>query len=186
MILPRETYLEEVKIVPPADKWQKNAVALDLRIGTKIYYPAIDTYQDIEFGNKIVVFPGAHFLIQTLEKVTLPEDIAGVVYPRSGVNRRGVSVDITGIVDPGYSGHLMIPVSNHMTVPVEFFPGERIAQIMFHRMENTTEIRESKYQEGKMAPKPDKQEEIEMLQDGSLFNTKVQLLKDSENEGKSN
>lgn len=176
MILPKEMYLKEVTIEPAPDKWQINGAALDLRVGRKIYFPATGTYEEVKPGNKIFIAPGMHFLIQTLEKVTLPADIVGVVYPRSGTNRKGITVDMTGIVDPGYSGHLMVPVSNLMNEPVEFYAGERIAQIMFQRMEHVTDVRESKYHGGEIAAKPDKEEELQMLRDGSLFDTKIQLL----------
>jgi deoxycytidine triphosphate deaminase len=176
MILPKEKYLAEVKIEPAPDKWQINGAALDLRVGRKLYFPETGEYIDVQPGNKIVISPRSHFLIQTLEKVTLPADIVGVVYPRSGTNRKGITVDMTGIVDPGYSGNLMVPVSNLMDTAVEFYAGERIAQIMFERMEHVTEVRESKYHGGEIHAKPDKEEELQMLKDGSLFATKTALL----------
>src|SRR5690606_32738389 len=116
-------------------------------------------------------------LIQTLEKVTLPNDIVGIVYPRSGTNRKGITVDMTGIVDPGYSGHLMIPESNLSGRTVRFLPGERIAQIVFQRVEKPTEGRLSKYHEGDMAAKPDKEEELAALKDGSLFSEKLEEIR---------
>ena len=34
---------------------------------------------------------------------------------RSSVNRRGISVDLTGIIDAGYEGQLIIPIRNNTT-----------------------------------------------------------------------
>lgn len=177
MIITKETYLEEVGIVPEPDQWQVNAAALDLRIGTKIYRPNNGREEIIGAGRKITINSKEHFLIQTLEKITLPNDIVGIVYPRSGTNRKGITLDMTGIVDPGYSGHLMLPVSNLMSSSVKFYPGERIAQIVFQRVEKPTEGRLSKYHEGDMAAKPDKKEEEMLLKSGELFLTKTKQLK---------
>jgi len=176
MIITKDKYLKEVEIVPIPDKFQINTCAMDLRIGKETYYP--DTKKslsliDIDILN---INPNEHFLIQSLENITLPSDIMAVVYPRSSTNRRGVTVDLTGIVDPGYSGHLMIPVSNLTNKTIEFLPGERIAQIVFQRVENPTEARESKYQNSGMEAKPDKQEELELLKSGKLFTDKLKEL----------
>lgn len=176
MIVTKDKYLKEVGIVPTPDKWQINAAALDLRIGLKVYRPDTQTEIKIEIPaiKAIKILPGEHFLIQTLEKITLPNDMIAVVYPRSGTNRKGITVDMTGIVDPGYSGHLMIPVTNTMNVPVTFLIGERIAQIVFQRVEVEVEGRDSKYKDGPMGAKPDKQKEIDMLENGWLINRKLE------------
>ncbi len=175
MILNSKTYLAEVGIVPSVDKWQVNGIALDLRIGTTIYRSETKTEEEIgEHG--VIIHYKEHFLIKTLEKVTLPNNIMGVVYPRSGTNRKGITVDMTGVVDPSYSGHLMIPVTNMMRSPVQFHRGERIAQIVFERCEAVEEVRESKYHNGTIAAKPDKQEELEALINGSLFASKIEEL----------
>ena len=174
MIITKEVYLKEVGIEPAPDVYQINEAALDLRIGMKIYRPATGREDLLSPGKYITINSKEHFLIQTLEKVTLPKDIVGVVYPRSGTNRKGITVDMTGIVDPGYSGHLMVPVTNMMGRSVKFYVGERIAQIMFHRTEQVPEsVRESKYHEGDMAAKPDKAEEQRLLESGELVNAKL-------------
>lgn len=173
MIVTKDKYLVEVGITPKPDAWQINAAALDLRIGTQIYRPVNGRVEPIGADRPVVINAKEHFLIQTMEKISLPNDIVGVVYPRSGTNRKGITVDMTGIVDPGYSGFLMIPVTNTMNKTVKFWPGERIAQIMFHRVETETEGRESKYHESDMAPKPDKEEETRLLESGELFRNKI-------------
>lgn len=173
MIITKETYLEEVGIVPKPDLWQINVAALDLRVGLKIYRPTSEREDLLSPGGFVVINSKEHFLIQTLEKVTLPNSITGVVYPRSGTNRKGITVDMTGIVDPGYSGHLMIPVTNMTGRTIKFYVGERIAQIMFHRVETPLGGRESKYHESGMAPKPDKEEELNLLKSGELVKAKI-------------
>lgn len=174
MIVTKEQYLKEVEIIPRPDKWQINAAALDLRVGTKIYIPDEEREHELKPGQALCIERGQHFLIQTLEKVTLPATLVGVVFPRSGTNRKGLTVDMTGIVDPGYSGKLMVPVTNLTGKTIQFFVGERIAQIVFHRTEQVPEeIRQSKYHEGEIAAKPDKEEELELLRTGELVYKKL-------------
>ncbi len=176
MIITKDSYLKEVGIVPKPDKFQINACALDLRIGKEIYRPKSGAVEIIYPKERVFINSKEHFLIQTLEKITLPNDIMAVVYPRSSINRRGITIDMTGIVDPGYSGHLMIPVSNLMNKTITFLPGERIAQIVFYRVEKLVETRKSKYQNSSMEAKPDKQEELNLLQSGELFKNKLKEL----------
>lgn len=184
MIVPRNKFLQEVKIVPTPDSYQSNVAAVDIRIGQEIYYPEDHTVKEIVAGKKIIIYPGTHFLIQSLEYFEIPSDIMAVVYPRSGTNRRGITVDMTGVVDPGYKGKLMIPVTNLSESPVQFFAGERIAQICFHRIEtHSEELRESKYHKSNIEAKADKECEQKALEDGSLFNAKVELLNRYESNG---
>ena len=186
MIVPRNKFLEEVKIVPTPDSYQANIAAVDLRVGRKIYWPASQTENElVGEGQPLIIQPGVHFLIQSLEYFEIPDDMMAVVYPRSGTNRKGITVDMTGVVDPGYKGHLMIPVTNLLNVDVSFYPGERIAQICFHRIEkHDEELRESKYHNGGMEVKADKKYELDALMTGTLFREKVEELNAYEKEGK--
>ncbi len=177
MIVPRNKFLQEVRIVPTPDAYQANVAAVDIRVGQEIYRPASGRTDLLTAGQPIAINSKEHFLIQSLEYFEIPDDMMAVVYPRSGTNRKGITIDMTGVVDPGYKGKLMIPVSNLMNKTEKFYPGERIAQICFHRIEaHTEELRESKYHNGSMAAKSDKEHEVEALKDGSLFNAKVELL----------
>jgi len=177
MILNSETFLKEVKIESFVDDWQVNGVSLDLRIGTILYLPDMKAEEDIG-TNGVIIHRREHFLIQTLEKVTLPNNIVGIVYPRSSTNRKGITIDQTGIVDPGYSGYLILPITNLSGAPIQFHAGERIAQIVFERCE-PVEVRESKYHNSGIAAKPDKEEEMKVLIDGSLFASKIERRKET-------
>ena len=59
----------------------------------------------------------------------------GMLYPRTSVNRRGLAVDLTGIIDSGYKGYLMFPIHNNTSSQViRLYPGERICQVIFERL----------------------------------------------------
>ena len=142
-----------------------------------------DNYQKIELipGQFFDLAPGESIIASTLEKVMLKApDIMGVLYPRSSINRRGLSVDLTGIVDAFYSGHLMIPILNKTSSQViRIYPGERICQLVFQKLTNQLEKEEAlihgkvvaKYNgaDGKnLASKKDSDEEISYLKNGDF------------------
>ncbi len=90
---------------------------------------------ELEQGQCFEILPGEHVIVSTLEKLSMPNDVMAVLYPRSSVNRRGLSVDLTGIVDCGYSGQLAIPVRNNTAHQIiKLYPGERICQIVLHEI----------------------------------------------------
>ena len=70
----------------------------------------------------------------------------GVLYPRSSTNRKGLSLDLTGIVDSGYEGQLILPIRNNThSQTVRLFPGERLCQIVFEELDRSIEPKKSKY-----------------------------------------
>ena len=181
MILTRHdiTQLIETKRLtfePKLDAFQNQPHAIDLRLGTVFYIPKIwrltergrevvtvdvtesagDNYEKVELkpGQYFDLAPGESIIGSTLEKISLKQpDIMGVLYPRSSINRRGLSVDLTGIVDAHYSGNLMIPILNKTTSQViRIYPGERICQLVFHRLTQSLE-REDALRHGKVAAK---------------------------------
>lgn len=143
---------------PKLDAYQNQPHAVDLRLGTTFYISkmwkvtdkgreiltvdvtedAQDTFEKIELkpGQFFELAPGESIIASTLEKISLKSDnLMGVLYPRSSINRRGLSVDLTGIVDAHYSGNLMIPVFNKTTNQViRIYPGERICQLVFQKL----------------------------------------------------
>jgi dCTP deaminase len=163
MILTRkeiQTLIATKKLIfePELDAYQNQPHAVDLRLGTTFYISkmwkvtpkgreiltvdvtesAEDTFEKIELkpGQFFELAPGESVIASTLEKIALKEDnLMGILYPRSSINRRGLSVDLTGIVDAHYSGNLMIPIFNKTTNQViRIYPGERICQLVFQKL----------------------------------------------------
>lgn len=208
MILTRheiQALIENQRLVfePNLDVFQNQPHAVDLRLGTSFYLPKIwkmtpngreiltvdvtqsagDNYQKIDLtpGQYFDLAPGEHVLASTLEKISLNEpDIMGVLYPRSSINRRGLSVDMTGIVDAHYSGNLMIPIHNKTTSQViRIYPGERICQLVFQKLTQSLSREEAmlhgkvlaKYEgasASELVSKKDSSEEIDYIKNGDL------------------
>ena len=158
----------KLEFSPALDAFQNQPHAVDLRLGTVFYLPKIwklteegrevlnvdvtesagDNFEKIELkpGQYFELAPGESIIASTLEKVSLKSDnLMGVLYPRSSINRRGLSVDLTGIVDAHYCGHLMIPILNKTSSQViRIYPGERICQIVFQTLARDIEKEDAK------------------------------------------
>ncbi len=59
--------------------------------------------------------------------------IAALVLPRSGMgHKRGLVLgNLVGLIDPDYTGPIMVSAWNRGAEPVSLSPGERFAQMMF-------------------------------------------------------
>jgi len=77
-----------------------------------------------------VLDPGAFVLGSTLERVTLGDDIMGLLDGKSSLGRLGIHVHATAsVVDAGFSGVLTLELSNVTPRPVLLYPRMRIAQL---------------------------------------------------------
>lgn len=101
---------------------------------------------ELEQGQHFDLLPNEYILVSSLETITVPSDLMAVLYPRSSVNRRGLSVDLSGIVDAGYSGKLVLPVRNNTrSQTVRLYPGERFCQLVFQQLSGEVHTRQSRH-----------------------------------------
>lgn len=160
---------EEISFTPPLDTFQLQAHSVDLRLGFTFLIPktwnmtkngrealtishldknqpsSFDTIE-LEQGQHFDLLPQEHILVSTLESVKVPHNLMAVLYPRSSTNRRGLSVDLTGVIDSGYEGQLVIPVRNntHSQI-IKLYPGERFCQIVFNLLGEKVKPEKSRY-----------------------------------------
>ena len=71
-------------------------------------------------------------LINTGIAINLPNQCAGFVSPRSGLasKHKITLINSPGLVDPGYTGELMVPLINHGSSDYQINIGDRIAQLV--------------------------------------------------------
>jgi dCTP deaminase len=85
---------------------------------------------DQPMDRAFVLHPGEFVLGSTLEKVTLPADLAGRLEGKSSLGRLGLVVHSTaGFIDPGFSGHVTLELSNLAPLPIKLWPGMKIGQL---------------------------------------------------------
>ena len=77
-----------------------------------------------------ILHPGEFVLASTYEVITLPDDIAGRLEGKSSLGRLGLLTHSTaGFIDPGFSGHITLELSNVANLPVKLYPGMKIGQL---------------------------------------------------------
>ncbi|MBY0443022.1 MAG: dCTP deaminase [Mycobacteriaceae bacterium] len=81
-------------------------------------------------GEPFVLHPGEFVLGSTLELFTLPVDLAGRLEGKSSLGRLGLLTHSTaGFIDPGFSGHITLELSNVANLPITLWPGMKIGQL---------------------------------------------------------
>ena len=87
-----------------------------------------------------ILHPGEFVLASTYEVITLPDDIAGRLEGKSSLGRLGLLTHSTaGFIDPGFSGHITLELSNVANLPVKLFPGMKIGQLCLIKLSSPAE-----------------------------------------------
>jgi dCTP deaminase len=95
---------------------------------------------EVPAGEPFVLHPGEFVLGSTLEIVTLPTDLAGRLEGKSSLGRLGLLTHSTaGWIDPGFSGHVTLELSNVATLPIKLWPGMKIGQLCLFRTSSPAE-----------------------------------------------
>lgn len=204
-VLSRKDILERIKegklkFTPNLDAFQMQPHAVDLRLGLRFRLARhwkvtdkgreatiVDPFTDLNTQHEVIdlkpgqyfeLLPGEMVIGETYEQIGLTsEDIMAVLYPRSSLNRRGLSIDLSGIVDVWYEGALMIPISNKTDQVIRVYPGERICQVTFSTLSSAISkeegelhgVAKAKYQGGNgVHARKDRTEEIDLIKSGQL------------------
>ena len=87
-----------------------------------------------------VMHPGEFVLGSTFETVSLPDDLAGRLEGKSSLGRLGLLTHSTaGFIDPGFSGHITLELSNVANLPITLWPGMKIGQLCLFRLSSAAE-----------------------------------------------
>ncbi len=126
---------------------------------------------NLKEGQFFEILPREFIIATTMEKIKMPSNLMAILYPRSSQNRRGLSINLTGIIDAGYEGQLMIPIENKNMEPLRIYPGERFCQLTFEEIKGEVEKQPSRYH-GKdvtIGALPEKsQEEVDLIMQGKI------------------
>jgi dCTP deaminase len=102
--------------------------------------PDLTRLVEVEPGDPFVLHPGEFVLGATYEVVSLPDDIAARLEGKSSLGRLGLLTHSTaGFIDPGFSGHVTLELSNVATLPITLWPGMKIGQLCFFRLSSPAE-----------------------------------------------
>ena len=112
-------------------------------------YPVIDPSEDqpdltrmieVDPTEGFILHPGEFVLGSTFEQITLPDDVAARLEGKSSLGRLGLLTHSTaGFIDPGFSGHVTLELSNVATLPIRLWPGMKIGQLCFFQLSSPSE-----------------------------------------------
>jgi dCTP deaminase len=142
-------------VIDPYDATMLQPSSVDVRIDRffRLFdnhkYPVIDPSAEqpeltrlveVEPDEAFVLHPGEFVLASTFEGVTLPDDVAARLEGKSSLGRLGLLTHSTaGFIDPGFSGHVTLELSNVATLPIKLWPGMKIGQLCFFRLTSAAE-----------------------------------------------
>lgn len=150
----RELAAGRIRIDPSEDMLVQPAsvdIRLDryFRLFDNHKYPVIDPAEEqteltrliaVDPDEPFVLHPGEFVLGATFERVTLPDDIAARLEGKSSLGRLGLLTHSTaGFVDPGFTGHVTLELSNMATLPIKLWPGMRVGQLCFFQLSSRVE-----------------------------------------------
>ena len=102
--------------------------------------PDLTHFVEVSAGEPFVLHPGEFVLGSTYERVTLPDDVAARLEGKSSLGRLGLLTHSTaGFVDPGFTGHVTLELSNVATLPIKLWPGMKVGQLCFFRLSSPAE-----------------------------------------------
>ena len=132
-------------VLEPYDEGMVQPSSIDVRIDRyfRVFenhrYPHIDPAEEQPELTRVVepianeafiLHPGEFALASTYEVVTLPDDVAARLEGKSSLGRLGLLTHSTaGFIDPGFSGHVTLELSNVATLPIKLWPGMKIGQL---------------------------------------------------------
>lgn len=193
----------DIKFTPHLDKFQLQPHAVDLRLGYKFLIPKnwivdekgrraikvsikdIKTHDEqfdevqLQPGQFFDLLPNEFVIGTSLEKIEINAmNLMAILFPRTSTNRRGIDLSLSGIIDTGYKGNLILPMKNEAGDQViRIYPGERVCQVIFQELQspltpeqaNMHGMNKAKYTEStSMNFQLDKGDEREMLINGKL------------------
>jgi len=95
---------------------------------------------EVDPDEAFILHPGEFVLGSTYEQVTLPDDLAARLEGKSSLGRLGLLTHSTaGFIDPGFSGHVTLELSNVATLPITLWPGMKIGQLCFFRLSSAAQ-----------------------------------------------
>ena len=164
-------------VIDPYDPAMVQPSSIDVRLDRyfRVFenhrYPHIDPAEqqdeltrmvETTAGEPFILHPGEFVLGSTYETITLADDIASRLEGKSSLGRLGLLTHSTaGFIDPGFSGHVTLELSNVATLPIKLWPGMKIGQVCVIKLSSPAEhpygsaIYGSRYK-GQRGPTPSK------------------------------
>ncbi len=136
---------EQVRLSQTGDKlvsYGLSSYGYDLRLGrkfkifTNVNNSIIDpkNFSDKSFidfeGEVCIIPPNSFVLASSAERISMPDNMVGVVLGKSTYARCGISCLATPL-EPGWEGHVTLEFANTTPLPAMLYAGEGSCQVLF-------------------------------------------------------
>jgi deoxycytidine triphosphate deaminase len=101
---------------------------------------------------KIFLKPKRYYLMRTIEKLNMPENLLALFTPRSTLYRSGVYI-FGGQTAPGYEGELTTGIYNFSNEKFKLEMGSRVLHIMFFEIKGKSKPYRGQWQKGRITTK---------------------------------
>ena len=102
--------------------------------------PELTHLVEVDGDQPFILHPGEFALGSTFERVTLPDNVAARLEGKSSLGHLGLLTHSTaGFIDPGFTGHVTLELSNVATLPIKLWPGMKIGQMCFFQLSSPAE-----------------------------------------------
>jgi len=149
----RELIESRELLIDPLDAVQIQPSSVDLRLGNDfLIYPEDIEILDVrnpDLHNQLkkvvaddegfIIQPKQFILATTREYIKLPDYLTAFVEGRSSLGRLGLFIENAGWVDAGFEGNITLEFYNANSRPLKIYPGMRICQLVFAKMEEPAE-----------------------------------------------
>ena len=142
MILPAQKIRQAMPVIPFHERTIVNGMSFGLS----------HAGYDVRIAETVWLHAGDFCLASTKELFVMPNDLIAMVHDKSTWARRGLSLFNT-VIEPGWTGYLTLELVNNSDKLLKIENGDPIAQIVFMRLEEPTEMPYSgKYQNQEAGP----------------------------------
>jgi len=107
---------------------------------------------DRKESQKVTLLPRTYYLMKTIEKLNLPENLLALFTPRSTLYRSGVYI-FGGQTAPGYKGELTTGIYNFRDEEFELEMGARVLHLMFFEVKGKSNLYRGQWQGGRITTK---------------------------------
>lgn len=90
---------------------------------------------DLKVEIDVVLTPNSQTVVSTGISLAIPEGFVGLIFPRSGLASRGITLaNSVGVIDSDYRGEIKVALVNRSLDTIALQRGDRVAQIVFLRV----------------------------------------------------
>lgn len=99
-----------------------------------------DAGMDLFSLESFVIEPNERLQVRTGVAMEIPYGYVGLIWDKSGLSHKHGLKTLGGVVDAGYRGEIMVGVINLSDSPIEFSPGDKVAQMLIQKIELATTV----------------------------------------------